>query len=172
MSPIDVQCDPGKSRAAGDSQEDHERPVQSQDVRVVEYPDFRAQPCPAHGGDLVHHDPARRLKAVAVVRFDQQPEQRRIGGIRGERAQNHRVSIEVIVLHDHRGSWFSPAPGYVQPTAHGWSDAETAARYRHRLRCANNPVLLAGDGCWDVAATQIRRTSRLACQRPLSLSVT
>src|ERR1019366_5080102 len=75
-----------RSCAAGNPQEDHERAVEAQDIRVVEHADLRAEPGPAHGGDLVHHDPAGSVQAVAGIWLDQQPEQRSVSRVGGERA--------------------------------------------------------------------------------------
>src|SRR5271166_4988726 len=65
-------CGPGRSRAAGDAQENHQRPVEAKDAGVIKHPDLRADPGAAHGGDLVHHDPAGSVQAVALIRLDQE----------------------------------------------------------------------------------------------------
>jgi hypothetical protein len=56
-----------------------ERAVEAQDIRIVEDARLQSEPGTAHGGDLVHHDPAVRIQAVPGIGLDQQAEQRSLG---------------------------------------------------------------------------------------------
>ena len=67
--------------------------VQPADTRA----DFRLR----NGGDLVDHQTARGLQAVARVRGHRQTEQRRVRLIRGEGADGDGVGrVEAVVLKD------------------------------------------------------------------------
>ncbi len=83
------------------SQKDNDRPVQAQYILIVQ----PADPCADlgfwHGGYFVDHKPARGAQTVALVRFDNQTKQRRVGWIAGEGANCDGIGrIEIIVLHD------------------------------------------------------------------------
>src|SRR5216683_2745482 len=120
------------SCAAGDAQENDQRPVEPKDAGVIKHPDLHAEPGAAHGSDLVHHDPAGSVQAVALIRLDQQPEQRSVRRVGGERAQRDRIRIEVIILDDHRGPRFAGVIGSARdrpdlgsPHGSGHSDTES-----------------------------------------------
>jgi hypothetical protein len=54
-----------------------------------------------YGGDLVYHQPAGRTQAVALIRLDDEAEQRCVGRIGGEGANGDGVGrVETVVLHD------------------------------------------------------------------------
>jgi hypothetical protein len=82
-------------------QEHHHGPIQPEHLCVIESTKTRPELRPRYGGDLVHHQAARRPQAVALVGLDRQAEQRSIGGIRREGADCYGGGrIEAIILHD------------------------------------------------------------------------
>ena len=75
--------------------------IEPQNILDVPPADTRADLGLWDGGDLVHHQAARREQAVTLVRLDGQADQRRLGAIGGESADGDGVrGVEAIVLKD------------------------------------------------------------------------
>ena len=97
----------GRSRFPLDPWRDHQPEkhehslIDPQDIRIVQPADTPTNLGFRNRGDFVHHQTARRVQAVALVRRYSQAEQRRLGFIGCEGANRDGVRrVKAIVLHD------------------------------------------------------------------------
>jgi len=108
---------PACSRRHRQTQEHHNFLVEPNHILVVQPADPLADLGLRDGGDLVHRQPGRGAQAVALARLHRQPEQGRLGRVRGEGADRDGVRrIEAVILHDDDGAGFvrwSPKTGQV-----------------------------------------------------------
>jgi len=83
------------------SEKDNDRAVKAQYILVIQPADPCADLGIWHDGYFVDHELARGAQTVALVRFDNQTKQRRVGWIAGEGANCDAIGrIEIIVLRD------------------------------------------------------------------------
>src|SRR5262249_10198966 len=80
-------------------------PIDTQDIRVVQAPDVRADLGLRNRRYLVHHQPASHVQSVALVRIYRKPEERRLGliGREGAYGDGSRF-VEGVILHDDDGA--------------------------------------------------------------------
>jgi hypothetical protein len=90
-----------------DAQEDQNSTIQSHHILIGKSAKKCAGPCFRNGRDLVHHQSANSVQAVAIAWFDRQAKQRRIGWVGGECAYGDRVChVETVVLKNYRRTGF------------------------------------------------------------------
>jgi hypothetical protein len=84
LPPVICSCPGVGPQRGGQSEENHDRLIEPHNILDIQPADTRADLGLGDGGDLVHHQAARREQAVTLVRLDGQADQRRLGAIGGE----------------------------------------------------------------------------------------
>lgn len=73
-------------------------------VGTLEFADTLTEFGPSNSGDLVDHEPAGGSETGLRSGFNEEPEQRRVSGISGERAERDAAVVEPVLLADDRWS--------------------------------------------------------------------
>ena len=93
------------------TEEDNDCTTKSHHVVIAKSTDSFTQLRARNGGDLVNHHAAGLSDPIRRIRIHLKPEQRRFGGICGERADGHgRSGIETVVLDDDDRTRLSDVP--------------------------------------------------------------
>src|SRR5665811_2358550 len=105
-----VKCNCGSLRRSREeglchAEEDDDRSIKPRDLLVAESADALADTGPGDRGELVDHELGWPVKPVELIWCHRETNERRGGGIGGQRADRDRGgSVKAVVLDDDRGA--------------------------------------------------------------------